>query len=61
MIIIDEDKVTIPRATWDKLQESDYYHEILEAIQDLEAYYSDKDNDEGFIDYDDYKKGRAAK
>lgn len=61
MITIDKDKVIIPRTTWDILQESDYYQEIIEAIEDIESYYSAKDDITSYIDYDEYRKSRVAK
>lgn len=60
VITIDNEKVTIPRTTWDMLQESSYYHEIIDALEDLEAYLSEKEGLTGYIDYDEYRKSRIA-
>ena len=60
MITIEKDRVIIPRATWEKLQDSNYYNEIIEAIEDLETYYSEKDETHEYIDYEDYRNNRLT-
>ena len=60
MLEISEDKVVIPRETWEELRKNNYFRELIEVIEDREALQKAIEETEYFVDYDEYKKKRNS-
>ncbi len=60
MIVEKEMDITISRETWDELYAIEYFREVLETIEDIEAIKSAKDKVEYYVDYNEYRTKRLA-
>jgi hypothetical protein len=60
MITIDEDKITIPRKTWDRLNTNYYYKELIENLLDSEELIDAINNSSELIDLREYDRKRRA-
>lgn len=58
---ITKDKVTFSRKTWEELRADVYTREIIELIEDREAFIKAKKETKYFVDLDEYHKNRIAK
>lgn len=57
-MIINDNSVILNRSTWNKLNENEFYREILEMIEDIELLEQAKKETQEFVDLDDYHKNR---
>jgi hypothetical protein len=53
-MIRTQGQVIFSRQTWEALLESDIYREVIEMIEDIEMLNQTKNDNEEFIDLDDY-------
>ena len=58
MITIDENKVTIPRKTWDRIRKDKYFEEVIDNILDSEDLIDAIENDNDFMDIREYDRIR---
>lgn len=61
MITFEKDKVIIPRKSWDKLNKSSYYHELIEVLIDSEELQDAINNSTEMIDLKEYDRNRRIK
>ncbi len=53
-------KVTFSRKTWEELRKDDYFRELIEVIEDREAFYKAKEETTDIIDFKEYDLKRRA-
>jgi len=61
MIKIDDENVVIPRKTWEKYKEDDYFRELIEIMQDTEEIIHEIETSTEFYDLRDYDRKRRSK
>lgn len=61
MIKIDDENVVIPRETWEKYKEDDYFRELIEIMQDTEEIIYEIETSKDFYDLRDYDRKRRSK
>ena len=61
MIKIDDENVVIPRKTWEKYKEDDYFKELIEVMQDTEDIIEEIKNTTEVFDLRDYDRQRRNK
>jgi hypothetical protein len=61
MIKIDDENVVIPRKTWEKYKEDDYFRELIEIMQDTEEIIYEIETSNEFYDLRDYDRKRRSK
>ena len=58
---LTDDTVIISRKTWDELYKSDYYRELLEALEDTETLRKAKEDASDFMSFREFDKKRSQK
>lgn len=61
MIELKDNKIMIPIETWEKLKEDEYFHELIQILEDSEILKQAIEDTEYFIDFDEYLKNREIK
>jgi len=60
-MVLTENEVTFSRELWEELKNDDYFHELIDIIEDRDALREAKKETEYFMDYEEYRKSRLAK
>jgi hypothetical protein len=58
MITIEKERVILPRKTWDRLRNDEYFEEFIQNILDTETLLDAMENDNDFMDIREYDKQR---
>lgn len=58
MITFTEKEVIISRETWEEYRKDDYFQELIEVLEDREAYKQAKAKTDHFIDLEEYHNKR---
>lgn len=60
MLTVSDENIIISKETWEELRQSEYYRELIEAIEDRESLRKAKKEAEEFIDFKDYDNFRMS-
>jgi len=58
MVEIEKDRVVLPRKSWDRLREDEYFEELIQNILDSETLNDAIENDNEFMEIREYDKLR---